>query len=58
MGPRAALRALLRPVLGPAPSGRSRPADAILGGALIRRLADALVGLVPKNRSGNNASVR
>jgi hypothetical protein len=55
---RAALRALLRPLLGPAADGRSRPADSILGGPFLRRLADALVAVVPKNRSGNNASVR
>lgn len=55
---RAALRALLRPILRPGADGRSRPADTILGGPLLRRLADALVAIVPRNRSGNNASVR
>ena len=55
---RAALRVLLRPLLGPGADGRSRPADSILGGPFLRRLADALVAVVPKNRSGNNASVR
>ncbi len=54
---KAAAKAVLAPVLR-GRRGRDTPAASLKGGALGRTLGAAFDAGVPKNASGNNASVR
>lgn len=56
-GLRRALRAALQ-AGGRESADRSTPAAPLGGGPLRRRIAALMAEAVPKNRSGNNASVR
>lgn len=58
---RSIQRRLLRRLVGrirPGQRGRHTPTDRILEGSVRRLVARVLTAAVPKNASGNNASVR